>query len=144
MGVWNDSPSQCALLTSMAFGPFLYPQELFTRKVPFHECQGPGAIVYTILRALPTRPGEEETFFRLTDNWWEMCASCWNRQPFLRPQMSALVKSISPKARPVTAIGNPILGISGLINAFTSSLKILTCCCQVLRSGTLTKSALPN
>lgn len=88
--------------------------ELFTGKMPFHECQVPAAVMYKILRALPARPGEEETFFRLTDDWWEMCSSCWNRQPFLRPQMSAVVKSISAKAGSISAIGSRILGISGI------------------------------
>ena len=97
----------------MACDLFPYPQELFTGKMPFHECQVPAAVMYKILRALPARPGEEETFFRLTDDWWEMCSSCWNRQPFLRPQMSAVVKSISAKAGSISAIGSRILEISG-------------------------------
>ncbi|KAL4072062.1 kinase-like domain-containing protein, partial [Scleroderma citrinum] len=92
--------------------------ELFTGKVPYHDRREYLAVLCAITRGPPTRPSEDETFSRLTDNWWEMCSSCWNRQPFLRPPMSHVVKSISllctGKAGHVVAVENRFLGVSGL------------------------------
>ena len=74
-----------------------------------------------IIQGPPTRPSEEETLSRLTNDWWDICSSCWNRQPVLRPPMSAVVKSISVIASGIAAEENRTLKISGLVALFTSS-----------------------
>ncbi|KAL4065558.1 hypothetical protein V8B97DRAFT_1147455 [Scleroderma yunnanense] len=81
--------------------------ELFTRSIPFPD------------RGHPlVRPSEDETLSRLTDRWWEMCSSCWDGQPFLRPQMSGVMKSISllstEELRPDAVRDDRVLEISGI------------------------------
>ncbi|KAL4072045.1 kinase-like domain-containing protein [Scleroderma citrinum] len=89
--------------------------ELFTRSIPFPD------------RGHPlVRPSEDETLSRLTDRWWEMCSSCWDGQPFLRPQMSGVMKSISllstEELRPDAVRDDRVLEISGLArSSFLSS-----------------------
>ncbi|KAL4066192.1 kinase-like domain-containing protein [Scleroderma citrinum] len=69
--------------------------ELFTRLPPFHEQSHVANIMYRILqRKLPVQPSEESTCFRMTNAWWNICLSCWNYDPTLRPTVMALMKSI--------------------------------------------------
>ncbi|KAI6108572.1 vacuolar protein 8 [Pisolithus croceorrhizus] len=43
---------------------------------------------------LPPRPGEESTQFRMTDTWWEICTSCWGRDPLSRLSMRDITKKV--------------------------------------------------
>lgn len=95
------------------------------RKIPFHSCRNGGAVMAAVMavviRGPPTRPSEGETLTRLTDDWWNICSSCWNRQPVLRPPMSAVVKSISAMASGIAVEENRTLKISGLVAIFMFS-----------------------
>lgn len=51
-------------------------------------------IMYHILLKERERPSDEIVYSRLTDGWWNLCLSCWHRDPLLRPSMSDLVKNI--------------------------------------------------
>ncbi|KAG6329138.1 hypothetical protein ID866_9950 [Astraeus odoratus] len=69
--------------------------ELFTRQRPFHECVNPTAVTVRVLRGpLPDRPTEASTCCRMTNEWWELCSSCWNRNPSSRPQIANIEKRI--------------------------------------------------
>ncbi|KAI6130668.1 kinase-like domain-containing protein [Pisolithus croceorrhizus] len=62
--------------------------ELSTRTVPFRDCRNPGNVLGRIMKGkLPPRHGEESTHLRLTDAWWDICTSCWGRDPLSRPTM---------------------------------------------------------
>ncbi|KAL4079684.1 hypothetical protein J3A83DRAFT_1146636 [Scleroderma citrinum] len=47
-----------------------------------------------ILRGVPNRPSMESACSRLTDEWWNLCLLCWNREPSLRPSMSDIVDRV--------------------------------------------------
>ncbi|KAG6328377.1 hypothetical protein ID866_10712, partial [Astraeus odoratus] len=68
--------------------------ELFTRKAPFHDCQSMAAVVLAIVKGPPNRPNVEDTYYRFTDGWWDLCCSCWNRDVLLRPPISDVLKRI--------------------------------------------------
>lgn len=68
--------------------------ELFTRRIPFHDRQTIKSLFTRIRQGPPDRPSDEETHFRLTNQWWDMCSSCWNRDPSLRPTMSDIVRTV--------------------------------------------------
>ncbi|KAG6334348.1 hypothetical protein ID866_4739 [Astraeus odoratus] len=69
--------------------------ELFTRKLPYGDCQRIEAVMFKIVQGPPDRPSMEKTCSRFSDGWWELCCSCWNRRPELRPSMPGIVKCIS-------------------------------------------------
>ncbi|KAG6330634.1 hypothetical protein ID866_8457 [Astraeus odoratus] len=68
--------------------------ELFTGQNPFPDIQTIQRLVLRILRGPPERPSDEWTYSRMTDDWWELLCSCWQRGPLLRPSMSELVSTI--------------------------------------------------
>ncbi|KAL4072054.1 kinase-like domain-containing protein, partial [Scleroderma citrinum] len=70
--------------------------ELFTRKVPFHEHWTYAQVMLRVMKGpLPDRPSTDDTHSRLTNDWWDLCRSCWNQEPSLRPSMPDVVKKIS-------------------------------------------------
>ena len=40
------------------------------------------------------RPSLEDTCSRLTDEWWNICSSCWTRDPSRRPSMLTVIEEI--------------------------------------------------
>lgn len=50
--------------------------------------------MYHILLKERERPSDEMVCSRLTDEWWNLCLSCWHHDPLLRPSMSGLVENI--------------------------------------------------
>ncbi|KAI6096355.1 kinase-like domain-containing protein [Pisolithus croceorrhizus] len=66
--------------------------ELFTRKAPYHTLKTVTRILFGILAGPPERPSEEDTYFRMTDEWWALCSRCWTREPSSRLSMSDSVK----------------------------------------------------
>ncbi|KAI6001458.1 kinase-like domain-containing protein [Pisolithus albus] len=69
--------------------------ELFTRAVPFPHCRNLGHVLGSLIRGrLPPRPAQGTTQFRLTDAWWEICTSCWERDPSLRPTVDMIAEMI--------------------------------------------------
>ncbi|KAI6148891.1 hypothetical protein BKA82DRAFT_22651 [Pisolithus tinctorius] len=69
--------------------------ELFTRAVPYPNCRSSANVLGMLMkRKLPPRPAEESTQFRLTDTWWEICMSCWQSDPSLRPTMKDIAKKV--------------------------------------------------
>ncbi|KAL4072439.1 kinase-like domain-containing protein [Scleroderma yunnanense] len=72
--------------------------ELFTRVPPFHPSPNPTSVMVKILRGVPNRPSMESACSRLTDEWWNLCLLCWNREPSLRPSMSDIVDRVMKDA----------------------------------------------
>ncbi|KAI6006315.1 kinase-like domain-containing protein, partial [Pisolithus orientalis] len=68
--------------------------ELFTGKAPYHEQKSITAILFRILEGQPTRPSDEDTNFRMTDEWWALCSRCWNNKPSRRISMSDSINLI--------------------------------------------------
>ncbi|KAI6113824.1 WD40 repeat-like protein [Pisolithus croceorrhizus] len=69
--------------------------ELFTRRVPFPNCRHPANVLGSLIQGrLPPQPTAESTQFRLTDAWWEICMSCWERNPSLRPTVRVIVEMV--------------------------------------------------
>ncbi|KAI6044475.1 kinase-like domain-containing protein, partial [Pisolithus marmoratus] len=67
--------------------------ELFTRLTPFHDCRSPVNVMSRLMtRRLPPRPSDESTLSRMTDEWWEICTSCWRHEPSSRPSMKELME----------------------------------------------------
>ncbi|KIO14138.1 hypothetical protein M404DRAFT_120377, partial [Pisolithus tinctorius Marx 270] len=88
----DDCPASMAS-DVWAFG--MTTLELFTRAAPFRDCRNPGSVFGRLLKwKLPPRPAEESTQFRLTDTWWEICISCWERYPSLRPTMKDILAHV--------------------------------------------------
>ncbi|KAI6100447.1 kinase-like domain-containing protein [Pisolithus croceorrhizus] len=70
--------------------------ELFTRAVPYSDCQARPTHVLTriMFGKLPDRPCAETTQSRMTDAWWGICESCWRRDPSSRPTMRDIVDEV--------------------------------------------------
>ncbi|KIM62181.1 hypothetical protein SCLCIDRAFT_1215533 [Scleroderma citrinum Foug A] len=66
--------------------------ELFTAKHPFYN--QPHPLFRRMMKGPPNRPTRQETYSRLTNKWWQICSSCWKRDPSFRPSMSELIKAI--------------------------------------------------
>ena len=64
------------------------------RRIPFHDVRNVVGVTQRILQGPPDRPSNEETRSRMTKRWWDMCSSCWNREPSLRPTMLHIVQKI--------------------------------------------------
>ncbi|KAL4077403.1 hypothetical protein J3A83DRAFT_1574178 [Scleroderma citrinum] len=63
--------------------------ELFSGKLPFQGVVSESSLWNRIRQGpLPQRPT------RMINEWWELCTSCWESEPVLRPTMSDLVKII--------------------------------------------------
>ncbi|KAI6130692.1 kinase-like domain-containing protein, partial [Pisolithus croceorrhizus] len=76
-----------------AFG--MTVRELFTPAVPFSNCRSSkGAIARLITGKLPPRPAAEAMQYRPTDAWWEICLSCWGRDPSSRPMMKDIIEKV--------------------------------------------------
>ena len=64
-------------------------QELFTGNPPFSDLTGMVQHVIHVTKGpLPVQPDH------MPDDWWDLCISCWQQQPMLRPIMSTLVQQI--------------------------------------------------
>ncbi|KAI5987754.1 kinase-like domain-containing protein [Pisolithus orientalis] len=69
--------------------------ELFTRSIPFRDCRNMGSVTRRITEGKPpTRPVGESTQFRLSDAWWEICTTCWRRDPSSRPTIEDIIEKI--------------------------------------------------
>ncbi|KAI6132357.1 kinase-like domain-containing protein, partial [Pisolithus croceorrhizus] len=68
--------------------------ELFTGKVPYHQLKTMTGILFGIMAGPPERPSDEDTYFRMTDEWWALCSRCWTGEPSSRINMSDSVKLI--------------------------------------------------
>ncbi|KAL4070278.1 kinase-like domain-containing protein [Scleroderma citrinum] len=73
--------------------------ELFTRKDSFYGHRGTLGIVPRIAQGPPDRPGDEDTCFRMTNEWWNILASCWQSDPHSRPAVSDLLDTIVSLSR---------------------------------------------
>ena len=92
VGICNDGLGTLWLLVLVELTES--PQELFTRANPFHPISGTGPVTRRILKGPPDRPSDENTFSRLTDEWWGICSECWHTDPSKRPTMSEVAKKI--------------------------------------------------
>ncbi|KAI6107806.1 kinase-like domain-containing protein, partial [Pisolithus croceorrhizus] len=88
----DDCPASTAS-DVWAFG--MTTLELFTRTVPFPDCHGSGNVFGRFKKGkLPPRPTGESTQFRLTDALWNVCTSCWESGPSLRPKMKSILEEV--------------------------------------------------
>ncbi|KAI6001470.1 kinase-like domain-containing protein [Pisolithus albus] len=82
----------CVATTESDVWAFGMTALLFTRAVPFPHCRNLGHVLGSLIRGrLPPRPAQGTTQFRLTDAWWEICMSCWRRDPSQRPEIAERV-----------------------------------------------------
>ncbi|KAI6033398.1 kinase-like domain-containing protein [Pisolithus marmoratus] len=68
--------------------------ELFTRDIPFNAIWLLPAVMLRILEGPPDRPSPNSTCFRMTEDWWQLCLSCWQCEPSARPQISEILTRI--------------------------------------------------
>ncbi|KAG6333596.1 hypothetical protein ID866_5496 [Astraeus odoratus] len=69
--------------------------ELFIRLRPYHECKNQTNLVARVLQGrLPVRPTMEQTCFRMTDTWWDLCIACWQIEPSSRPLINEIMETI--------------------------------------------------
>lgn len=73
--------------------------ELFTRKPPHHDIPDTRKVILRILNGPPTRPTDQSTCSRLTDDWWELCSLCWKDESS-RPPISNIVSRIESAMNP--------------------------------------------
>lgn len=65
--------------------------ELFTRQCPVRP---PGtSTLYD--EPGPHRPSIEDTYGRMTDEWWDLCSECWKHDPAFRPTIFHIIKTIA-------------------------------------------------
>ena len=83
---------------------------MFTRQRPFNEIQNLGALLARILRGPPDRPCDESTCSRLRDDWWDLCTSCWQREPLNRPKILYIIQKIDQM----------MVGVLGSVDAFST------------------------
>ncbi|KAG6333029.1 hypothetical protein ID866_6064 [Astraeus odoratus] len=112
--------------------------ELFTRLAPFHDSPYTGSIMRRLLQGkLPVRPTEESSCFRMTNAWWDICSSCWQREPMSRPTITEvkhemngtrIVSGSEDKSlclwdaqTGVQLSGSPLRGHTGGVNVVTFS-----------------------
>lgn len=68
--------------------------ELFTRQASPSYHRHPSTLQARGVQVIPNRPSDKETRFRMTDQWWGICSSCWNPDP-LSPSMRHIVEKFS-------------------------------------------------
>ncbi|KAG6330032.1 hypothetical protein ID866_9059 [Astraeus odoratus] len=68
--------------------------ELFTREIPFAKFRIEIIAIQIIMNGAPGRPSDASTCSRMTDDWWDICLLCWQRDPSSRPTMSEIVRRI--------------------------------------------------
>ncbi|KAL4066213.1 kinase-like domain-containing protein [Scleroderma citrinum] len=91
--------------------------ELFTRQDPFHPRHGITALITRITQGPPDRPRPEDTYGRLTDEWWDICSECWNPDPDSRPTMLQVTTRIKQmKLYFHTSAPNGATHVNGLAN----------------------------
>ncbi|KAI6014107.1 kinase-like domain-containing protein [Pisolithus microcarpus] len=98
-----DSASRSAEADVWSFG--MTALELFTRRDPFHRFRG-RAVMSRIMKGPPDRPTDDDTCFRMTEEWWRLLCSCWRVEPQSRPTISrviAMIDSIKRRATRTTA-----------------------------------------
>ncbi|KIM60306.1 hypothetical protein SCLCIDRAFT_960014 [Scleroderma citrinum Foug A] len=62
--------------------------ELFTRKVPFPHIRSRNGLIVRILSGKPDYPTG------MSDMWQNLCTSCWELDPRLRPDMATIISRI--------------------------------------------------
>lgn len=107
----GDGPASIAS-DVWAFGMTIL--ELFTREPPFFDSLDSANVSIRLTSGImPYRPAECSTQFRLTDAWWKICISCWERDPLFRPTMEEIkerVKAAIPQASPTFSGQTSIIG----------------------------------
>lgn len=68
--------------------------ELFTRVDPFLDTPIRALPIRIYKGGPPDRPNGKSTYSRMTEDWWNMCLTCWNLDAEARPQMSAILDRI--------------------------------------------------
>ena len=91
LGLWNDNTGMYSQSKFSSNSSTEFMQELFTRVPPFHPSLTMTNVLVKILRGVPDRPSIESTFYRLTDEWWNLCLLCWKRDPSSRPSISDIL-----------------------------------------------------
>ncbi|KAI6044175.1 WD40 repeat-like protein [Pisolithus marmoratus] len=100
--------------------------ELFTRLIPFHDCPYFVNVMHRLVTGqLPPRPSEESTFSRMTDAWWEICMSCWRREPLSRPSMKELMEKVKGATPRLSPLRDNLATASKTSHDFLPSCKVL-------------------
>ncbi|KAI6006285.1 kinase-like domain-containing protein [Pisolithus orientalis] len=67
--------------------------ELFTRKFPYCSLTNLSSIQFRILKGPPERPSREDTCYRMTDEWWNLCLRCFRVDPSSRISIENVVEA---------------------------------------------------
>jgi len=94
MGLWDVGTGMPLRLLLVIFIRLSLLQELFTTQPPFQEIIGLRAVISRIMQGPPNRPSDKDTYGRLTNAWWDVCYSCWHRQPSHRPPISDILRRL--------------------------------------------------
>jgi len=70
-------------------------QELFTRSFPFDDIKYSTQLKQRIAQGPPERPTGKAICSRLTDRWWNVFSSCWERDPWIRPSMEEVARRVA-------------------------------------------------
>ncbi|KAI6017968.1 kinase-like domain-containing protein [Pisolithus microcarpus] len=95
--------------------------ELFTREIPFNAISPLPAVMLRVLERPPDRPSSKSTHCRMTEGWWQLCLSCWQRDPSARPQISQILTSIQTWQEKTPSISADEFKLSTLDNHSASS-----------------------
>ena len=87
MGIRNDSAGMSLQGLAIFHSPS-FPQELFTRKEPFPHIGTKNGLIIRISSGKPDHPTG------MRDMWQNLCTSCWELDPELRPDMMIVVSRI--------------------------------------------------
>ena len=89
--VWAFAMTALVCLSEPVLLSFIqpsFPQELFTRKMPFPHTRSNSGVIIRILR------GELDYPMGLSGMWQNLCTTCWESDPALRPDMMTIVSKI--------------------------------------------------
>ncbi|KAI6006311.1 kinase-like domain-containing protein [Pisolithus orientalis] len=66
--------------------------ELFTRKHPYWTLTNRDSIQSRVIMGPPERPSREDTCYRMTNEWWDLCSRCLRMDPSSRFGAGDIVK----------------------------------------------------
>lgn len=70
---------------------FITSLQLYTKHIPFSNWRHHTVVIHDIIQGVrPPRPSAEDCP-ALTDHMWMMMQSCWEQEPYERPNIDAIV-----------------------------------------------------
>jgi hypothetical protein len=98
--------------------------QIFTRRLPFHELADVTVIVKVMDNVHPARPSQEECFGTiLPDDLWHLILSCWDADAMGRPSIGDVIRVL--EATPSTYL-SPSLFIKDVISINSIEIPLAT------------------